>query len=256
MSYLELPTHRLHYRIDGAHGPWLMFCNSLGTDLNMWDAQVPAFAGEFRVLRYDRRGHGGSSAPPGPYTLAELGNDAIALMDALQIERTHYCGLSIGGLVAQWLALNAPDRIARVAVCASASKIGSREGWNTRIADVLANGLHGLSAATAERWFGADFRQQQPTQVQSILDSFVATSPTGYAGCCAALAEADLRTDIVSNRVPLLAISGDDDPVCPPADLQAIADAGGGTHVSLLGRHLLNVESAAAFNTVLHQFLQ
>src|SRR3546814_13210425 len=97
MAFLELSTHRLHYRIDGERGPWLAFCNSLGTDLSMWDAQAEALSGSFRVLRYDRRGHGDSDAPPTPYSMADLGGDVLALLDELEIERTHFCGLSIGG---------------------------------------------------------------------------------------------------------------------------------------------------------------
>jgi len=256
-AFLDLPTHRLHYRIDGPlDAPWLVFCNSLGTDLSMWGAQADAFASEFRVLRYDRRGHGASTAPAGAYTLADLGGDVLALFDALGIERAHYCGLSIGGLVAQWLALHAPRRIERVVVCATASKIGTAESWTTRIADVEAKGLDWMTGATAERWFGSDFRATRPEDVARILASFVATSVVGYAGCCAALAGADLRTDIARVDIPLLAISGDDDPVCPPADLQAIADASGGRHVSLPGRHLVNVESPDAFNAALRAFLR
>jgi len=256
MPFVALPRHRLHYRIDGQHGPWLMFCNSLGTDLHMWDAQASALSGQFRVLRYDRRGHGASGTPPAPYTLTDLGADAIALMDALSIEQTHYCGLSIGGLVAQWLALHHPRRITRVVACATASKIGTGQGWQTRMADVRAHGLQGMREATAERWFGERFRSGNAGQVDAVLDQFVATSVEGYVGCCAALADADLRVAISRNTVPLLAVSGDDDPVCPPSDLAAIAAAASGMHVSLPGRHLLNIESADALNDVLRRFLQ
>jgi len=255
-AFLELATHRLHYRVEGAEGaPWLVFCNSLGTDLSMWDAQAEALADRFRILRYDRRGHGASTAPPGACTLADLGGDVIALFDALGIERAHYCGLSIGGLVAQWLAIHMPQRIERVAVCATASKIGTAAGWQKRIADVENEGLAWMTGATAERWFGAAFREAHADEVQRILAGFVATSVAGYAGCCAALAGADLRTDIAAIDIPLLAISGDDDPVCPPSDLQAIADTCGGRHVSLPGRHLVNVESPKAFNAALREFL-
>src|SRR3546814_6307581 len=113
MAFLDLPTHRLHYRVDGDSGPWLTFCNSLGTDLHMWDRQAEALSGKFRVLRYDRRGHGESTAAPAPYSLADLGGDVLALLDALRIERTHFCGLSIGGLVGQWLGVHAGERLDR-----------------------------------------------------------------------------------------------------------------------------------------------
>ncbi|WP_096787546.1 3-oxoadipate enol-lactonase [Rhodobacter sp. CZR27] len=259
MPDLHIPTHHLHYRIDGAAAarPWLVFCNSLGTDLHMWDAQVADLSEDFRILRYDRRGHGKSGTPTPPYSLADLGRDVIALMDALGIARAHICGLSIGGLTAQWLAIHAGDRFDRVVACATAARIGTAESWNARRAEVEANGLRGLVAATGERWFTPAFRAARPAAVGAILDGFAATPVAGYAGCCAALAGADLRERLAEIAAPLLAISGADDPVCPPADLEAIARAvQDGHHAALPGRHLLNLESAAAFNAVLRDFLK
>lgn len=258
MPHLDLPTHRLHYRIDGAaeDKPWLTFCNSLGTDLQMWDAQIADLSNDFRILRYDRRGHGLSGTPTPPYALGDLGADVIALWDALSIARSHFCGLSIGGLTGQWLAVHAAPRLDQVILCATAARIGTADSWTARIADVRANGLSGLVPATAERWFTPGFRAARPAVVEAILDSFAATSANGYIGCCAALAGADLRGDLPRIAAPVLAISGDDDPVCPPADLAAIA--GGvpdGRHLSLPGRHIVNVESAASFNATIRDFL-
>lgn len=257
MARLDRGSYQLEYRIEGSAGPWLMFCNSLGTDLHMWDEQVRALAAHYRFLRYDRRGHGLSSAPPAPFTLQQLGEDVLALLDALQLERTAFCGLSLGGLVAQWLALHAPQRLRHVVVCASAARIGSATSWEERAAMVSAGGLQPLRQATAERWFGDAFRHAAGARVEAILDSFERTSINGYLGCCAALGHADLRADITAIKLPLLAIAGADDPVCPVADLQAIADgAAHGTLQVLPGRHLLNVESADRFNLALHRFLQ
>lgn len=258
MPDLTLPSHRLHYLIDGHDDtkPWLIFCNSLGTDLHMWDAQVAALSDDFRILRYDRRGHGGSTAPAPPYALADLGQDVVALMDSLGIARANFCGLSLGGLTGQWLAINHPDRLIRVIVCATAARIGTVESWTTRAAEVEANGLTALLPATEERWFTPAFRSAHPDTVAAILNSFAATSVTGYVGACGALAGADLRPDLDRITTPLLAISGDDDPVCPPADLQAIADGvTDGRHVSLPGRHLVNVESPDPFNDAVRAFL-
>ncbi|APG87357.1 3-oxoadipate enol-lactonase (plasmid) [Sinorhizobium americanum CCGM7] len=261
MAYLELPSHRLHYRIDGDRrgnlgAPWLMFCNSLGTDLHMWDGQATELSRHFRVLRYDRRGHGRSSAPPPPYTLSDLGQDAIALLDALEIEKAHFCGLSIGGLTAQWLGIHAAQRLDKIAVCATSARIGSAQSWATRIDSVRANGLTTLTAATAERWFGSEFRVSEPGAIGTVLDSFAATSIDGYIGCCAALAGADLRDDIRRISNPVLAVSGDDDPVCPPSDLENIAArVQQGRHLSLPGRHIVNIESKQAFNAALLEFL-
>ncbi|PDT54163.1 MULTISPECIES: 3-oxoadipate enol-lactonase [Sinorhizobium] len=260
MPYLDLESHRLHYRIDGdtaASGkPWLMFCNSVGTDLHMWAAQVAALSHQYRLLRYDRRGHGLSSAPPPPYALSDLGHDVIALLDALEIERAHFCGLSIGGLTGQWLAIHAGERLDKLVVCATSAKIGTAESWVARIAAVRANGIGKLAAATAERWFTPEFRTAERGTVREMRDTFAATKVDGYIGCCAALAGADLREEVGRIANPVLAVSGEDDPVCPPADLEGIAvGVLWGRHVSLPGRHMVNVESASAFNAALIEFL-
>ncbi len=257
MARFDRGTHVLEYRIDGSSGPWLMFCNSLGTDLHMWDEQVNALADHFRILRYDPRGHGQSSAPAGPYSLQQLGGDVTALLDALQIERVAFCGLSLGGLVAQWLALHAPQRLTHVVVCATAARIGSTASWQDRAASVAHAGLEPLRQATAERWFGDAFRSTSGARVAEILGGFVQTSTTGYVGCCAALSTADLRSFTTEISVPLLAIAGADDPVCAVSDLQAIAEgAADGMLLILPGRHLVNVETADRFNVALQEFLK
>ena len=258
MPYLDLPTHRLHYRIDGPQGdkPWLVFCNSLGTDLQMWDAQAAALSRDFRILRHDRRGHGLSGTPPAPYALADLGQDVIALLDGLDIARAQFCGLPIGGLTGQWLAVHRGNRLGRIALCATAARIGTAKSWQGRMAEVAAHGLDPLVPATEARWFSPGFAAARPRCVTPILDGFAATPRDGYLGCCAALAGADLRPDLARIANPVLAISGADDPVCPPADLAALAEGvQDGRHLSLPGRHMVNVESAPAFNTALRDFL-
>ncbi len=258
MAFLDLPTHRLHYRIDGAEdAPWLTFCNSLGTDLSMWDLQVAELSKDFRILRYDRRGHGQSTAAEGPYTVDQLGGDVVALWDALQIQRTHFCGLSIGGLTGQWLGLHAADRLDRLVVCATAARIGTAESWAQRIAGVRERGLKPLAEGTVTRWFTEHFTDTHEEQVKAIIDIFLATTPEGYAGCCEAVAQADFREALGRITVPLLAIAGDDDPVCPPADLQHIADAVADGHfVQVGGRHICNIESPADFTAALRAFLR
>lgn len=259
MAYLELPGHRLHYRVDGNASddkPWLLFCNSLGTNIHMWDAQVGALSQHYRLLRYDRRGHGRSSTPPAPYSLDDLGGDVLALLDALEIERTHFCGLSIGGLTGQWLGVHAGKRLDKIVLCATAAKIGTAEGWAARIEAVKADGLDALVPATAERWFSQSFNASHAFDVANVLKGFAATSLGGYVGCCAALAAADLRNDLEWIVNPLLAISGQDDGVCPPQDLEDIAAAAPrGRHISLPGRHIVNMESASLFNAALLEFL-
>ncbi|MCJ8509403.1 3-oxoadipate enol-lactonase [Rhizobium lemnae] len=259
MPYLDLPTHRLHYRLDGAGAdkPWLIFCNSLGTDLHMWDGQMEALAKDFRILRYDRRGHGLSSAPPSAFTLSELADDVIALMDHLAIEQANFCGLSIGGLVGQWLAIHAGHRFDKFIFCATAARIGTGDSWQARIDAVAEKGLSPLLSGTAERWFSPEFRSSASDVVQIFIETFGMTSINGYMGCCAALRDADLRVDLGRIDHPVLAISGMDDPVCPPSDLEYIAaSVVHGRHVSLPGRHIVNVEAADRFNATLAEFLK
>lgn len=262
MPFLDLPTHRLHYRLDGtgdtaSSKEWLVFCNSLGTDLHMWEEQVSELADSFKILRYDRRGHGLSSAPPPPYALGDLGSDVISLLDALDIPNAHFCGLSIGGLTGQWLGIHHGSRFGKMALCATASRIGTAEGWAARICEVRTNGLGSLVPATAERWFTPEFRASQPEVVAVVIESFSRTSVDGYIGCCAALRDADMRNVVASISNPILALSATDDSVCPPADLEIIVQGvRDGRHVSLRGRHIVNVENPRAFNATVHDFLR
>ncbi|OOG55472.1 3-oxoadipate enol-lactonase [Rhodanobacter sp. C03] len=256
-SFVTVNGVRLHYRIDGrADAPWLLFCNSLGTDLTMWDRQIAVLGERFHILRYDRRGHGCSAIPAGPYSIEMLGRDVLGLLDALGIERTHFCGLSIGGLVGQWLALHVPQRLDRLALCSTAAKIGSAEGWRARIDQVREHGMASIAEGTVSRWFTPAFAAAEPTVVTDILGRLQRTSVEGYAGCCAALIDADFRGELDRIGVPTMALAGHDDPVTTPADLRWIA-AGVvmGSYAEVDGRHICNLESAAAFNSTLGRFL-
>ena len=258
MPLLDLDQHRLHYRLDGtdADKPWLIFCNSLGTDLRMWDGKIEALADDFRILRYDRRGHGLSSAPPSPFTLSELAEDVIALMDHLAIEQAHFCGLSIGGLVGQWLAIHAGHRFDKLVFCATAARIGSPASWQERIDVVACDGLSSLLAGTADRWFTPQLRAAEPEVIRKLLLTFSQTTLDGYLGCCAALRDADLRSDLPRIHQPVLAVSGQDDPVCSASDLELIAiSVPYGRHLPLPGRHIVNLEAAGHFNAALLEFL-
>lgn len=248
---------RLHYRVDGrADGPWLTFCNSLGTDLTMWDRQIEALGEHFRILRYDRRGHGRSAVPPAPYSIDDLGQDVLGLLDSLGIARTHYCGLSIGGLVGQWLAVNAPERLDRLVLCSTAEKIGNEEGWLARIAQVREHGMGQVADDTPSRWFTAAFAAAEPAAVGRTLDPLRQIAVEGYAGCCHALIGADFRGRLAGVALPVLAVAGNEDPVTTPADLRQIAgDVVDGRYAEVTGRHICNLESAATFNDALTGFL-
>ncbi|MDF2818817.1 MAG: 3-oxoadipate enol-lactonase [Stenotrophomonas rhizophila] len=253
MAFLALDQHRLHYRVDGpGDAPWLTFCNSLGTDLSMWHPQVEALSAHFRILRYDRRGHGLSTAPPGPYDMTALGADVVSLWDHLGVQRSHFCGLSIGGLTGQWLGINAGDRLQTLTVAATAAKIGTPENWQARIAQVEQGGLAPLRSGTAERWFTPSFAATHGAFIDDILQRFESTSLAGYMGCCNAVGTADFRDQLDRITVPTLAVAGADDPVCPPADLQQIAvGVAQGSTVTVAGRHICNLESPAAFTAAL-----
>ncbi len=247
----------LHYRIDGrADRPWLTFCNSLGTDLSMWDRQIEALGEHFHILRYDRRGHGLSRTPPAPYRMQDLGEDVLALWDRLGIQRSHYCGLSIGGLTGQWLALNAPQRLDRVVLCSTAARIGTEDGWNARIAQVREHGMESITEGTVSRWFNDSFVAARPGLVQHTLENLRQVRVEGYAGCCAALIGADFREQLGAITHPVLALAGAQDPVTTPDDLRQLAEGvAAGRYAEIAGRHICNMESPAAFNEIVRDFL-
>lgn len=221
MAFVQLAEGELHYQLDGpVDAPVLVLSNSLGTDLHMWDIQIPAFTAHFRVLRLDTRGHGKSLVSKGPYSIEQLGRDVIALLDALDIQRAHFCGLSMGGLIGQWLGINAGHRLQRLVVCNTAAKIGTPDIWNPRIDMVLRDGAAAMVAlrdASIARWFTADFAAANPHQARQITDMLAATSPEGYAANCAAVRDADLREQLSKIQVPTLVIAGTEDAVTPPA---------------------------------------
>ena len=235
----------LHHRLDGPEGaPVLMLSNSLGTALGMWDDHLPALADHFRVLRYDQRGHGRTPAPPGPYTIAELGGDALELLDQLGLERVSFCGTSLGGMTGMWLAINAPERIDRLALCCTSAHLPPREMWTERAATVRAHGVEAVADAQLERWFTPAFAERRPEAVERARRVLLQTPPEGYAGCCEAIAAHDLRHELGSIRAPTLVLAADGDPATPPAHGRLIADAIDGARFVVLerARHLAVVE--------------
>ncbi|MHA4871583.1 3-oxoadipate enol-lactonase [Duganella sp. PWIR1] len=246
------------YKIDGQPGkPWLMFSNSLGTDLNMWQAQVEFFRDDFRILRYDTRGHGGSAPQPGPTTLAQLGQDVLTLLDQLDIERVHFCGLSMGGAIAQWLGVHAPHRLNRLVVANSAPRIGTPQGWLDRAAQVRAVGLGAVADGAAGRWFTPGFVERDPQSVAALVDTLRRGSSEGYANCCDALAGADLRAELATISTPTLLIAGAHDPVTTVADATAMREQiPGAVMVTLEASHISNIEAEATFNQAIRDFLR
>ena len=260
MPTMKLADASLNYRCDGAEGlPVLVLSNSLGTSLGMWDEQVPAFAKHFRVLRYDTRGHGESSVSPGPYSIEQLGRDVLGLLDGLGIERFTFCGLSMGGLIGQWLALHAGPRLQRLVLCNTAAKIGTEQVWNDRIKTVL-NGqqqaMRDMRDASIARWFTPGFAEQQPDVARRITDMIASTSPAGYAANCAAVRDADFREQLTGTTVPTLVVCGAKDPVTTVDHGQFIQAQVAGAELAVFeAAHLSNVEAGEAFIQRVLEFL-
>jgi 3-oxoadipate enol-lactonase / 4-carboxymuconolactone decarboxylase len=249
-------TVELNYRIEGPDGaPVVMMASSLGTSLAMWDDQAPALSEHLRVLRYDHRGHGGSPVPPGPYTMEELADDAVALLDRLGIERVAFCGVSLGGMVGMTLALRAPERVERLVLCSTSRYLGPPEQWAERAATVRARGVDALAPSVLERWLTPAAPPEMVARLYSILRS---TPAEGYAGCCEAIAGYDLRGALGAIAAPTLAIAAADDPSTSPEHLEAIVAEVPGARLHVLGAaaHLANVEQPAAFTTALGSFLE
>lgn len=257
MPFAQLEDVRIHYDLTGpASAPTLVFSNSLGATLSMWDSQVSALQKQFRVLRYDTRGHGQSSVTPGPYAIELLARDVLALFDALQFERVHFCGLSMGGQTGMWLALNAPTRLHKLILCDTAAKIGNPEMWNSRIEAARKGGMKSISTGVMERWFSADFRSKSPEVVASIKRILESLDPEGYTANCAAVRDFDARETIPKIAVPTLVIAGTHDAATTPADGHYIADRiKGARYVELNAAHLSNIEAAEPFISTLRSFL-
>lgn len=245
------PGPALHYRVDGPEdAPALVLSNSLGSDLSMWEEQIPALAQRYRMVRYDTRGHGGSEVTPGPYTLEQLGQDVLRLLDHLGLERAHFCGLSMGGLTGLWLGRFRPARLRRLIVCNSAARVGSAASWAERIAKVQGEGMAALADTVVPRWFSAPFYAAQPARMAQLKTVFGATLPAGYMANCAALADADLRGELGAIQVPTLVIGGTHDLSTPQEQAhELVRGIPGARGVILEAGHLSNIEQAERFNT-------
>ncbi|EWY36451.1 3-oxoadipate enol-lactonase [Skermanella stibiiresistens SB22] len=248
---------RIFHRFDGEEGsPVLLLSNSLGTTLEMWDPQIPAFSRHFRVLRYDSRGHGRSDAPQGPYDIARLGRDAVDLLQALAIRQVSFCGLSKGGMIGMWLAVNAAERVDRLVLANTSAFIGSPETWTRRIETVDRDGMAAIVPGVIERWFTPRFRDADPTAVDRVASMLAGTPPQGYIACCAAVRDMDQRDAISAITAPTLVIAGDQDLATPPAHSEFMAGAiAGAKLVRTNAAHLSNVERSEFFTEAVLDFL-
>ncbi|HVW48865.1 MAG TPA: 3-oxoadipate enol-lactonase [Trinickia sp.] len=236
--------------------PALVLSNSLGTTIDMWLPQLDALAERYRVVRYDPRGHGRSAAPPGAYSVDMLGRDALAVLDALGIERAHFCGISMGGLTGQWLGVHAGERIDKLIVANTAARIGTSAGWTQRAELVRARGMAEVADGAAGRWFTANFIEREPDSVRRLTEQLRASPRDGYAACCDALSVADLREEIDSIKAPTLVIAGRQDPVTTVDDARFLVERVSRARMVVLdASHLSNVEAAEAFTAAVMDFL-
>lgn len=260
MPLININNHQTYFEYDDfGQKEVILFSNSLGTNLSMWEQQVDILSHHFNILRYDTRGHGQSISPENEqvkaYDIATLGQDVLALLDHLVFEKVHFCGLSMGGLIGQWLGINAPERFEKIIIANTAAKIGNADAWNQRIQFISENGLGSITAATAERWFTENFRKQQPEVIANVLDNFVKTDLAGYAACCAAVRDADFRSELHNLEVPTLVISGSKDPVTTVDDAKFLAKRiPVASHVSLSAAHLSNIEKGEEFSKLILHF--
>ena len=257
MPSVQIGGETFNIVVDGrADSPALLVSNSLSSDLSMWEDQVPAWAGRFRVIRYDSRGHGGSIVSPAPYAMAQLGRDALAVLDHLGVARAHFCGLSMGGMVGMHLLTHAPDRIGRAVLANTAAHMGPASLWDRRIALAQAGGMAATVEPTVARWFPAAFHAAAPAAIERMRDMIRRVPLEGYVGCCMAIRDMDQRLSIRAIEAPTLVLVGANDPATTPAD-GALIHAGirGSTLSTLEAGHLSNIEQPAKFTQAVLDFL-
>jgi 3-oxoadipate enol-lactonase len=245
---------KVAYRIDGHEAmPSLVLASSLGTTWELWDAQLPSLVEDFRVVRYDHPGHGRSPIPDASLTVESLADGVVELIDALDLERVSFCGLSLGGMVGMALALRAPERVDRLVLCCTAAHLGPVEGWYERAEVVRARGTSAIAGAVLGRWFTQRFRDESPVTIARFREMLEGTPAEGYAACCEAIARWDARSDVSAIRAPTLVISGDDDVAAPPQDGAFLAGSIPGAELTVLPEcaHLANVEQPALFTRAL-----
>ncbi|WNH12598.1 3-oxoadipate enol-lactonase [Flavobacteriaceae bacterium HL-DH10] len=248
---------KTNYKIQGTpNSPVLMFSNSLGTDMSMWDELIPYLLPYFRVLQYDTRGHGSSEATQHPYTISLLGQDVIDLLDKLNLDKVYFCGLSMGGLIGQWLGINHPDRLLKLIISNTDSKIGNNQGWNDRIKTISEHGMSAIIDSTLERWFTDNFRKTNSSTVEQTKSMFLANNTLGYTNCCAAVRDADFRETLKNISTETLIITGNEDTVTGVNAANKMALEIPNSNVEIVNaRHLSSTELPEIYSELLINFI-
>lgn len=241
-----------------ADGPAIVFSHALGGDLSLWDRQTASFAGRYRIVRYDLRGHGRSPQSESGFTLEDLGKDVVRLLDQHGIGRTHFCGLSLGGLIGQWLGLHAAERLASLTLVDTAPKMGTPEMWNGRFEQIKAGGMSAISQATMERWFTESFRNSEHETVARIRSILERTSPDGYMACAGVVRDSSIDfKDLERITVPTLVVTGTFDSAAKPEEGRKVAaHIPGSRYLELAAAHISPMEASDAFDDGFNQFLQ
>ena len=248
----------LHFELHGpADLPVLVLSHSLGLSTVMWDPIMPRLIERFRILRYDHRGHGASPSPPGPDESGDFGRDLVRLLDRLQLERVSFCGLSLGGMVGQWLGVHAPDRVDRLVLCCTAPRMLKPEDFTARADAVRARGMAPIADQAIGRWFTADFIARRPEAIAPLRAALMSSNVEGYAATCEAIAAMDQREGLPRIKAPTLVLAGSADVVTPPAQAEQMAKAIPGAEVVVLpgAPHIADVEQPDAFSDQVISFL-
>jgi len=248
----------IHVEVEGPEGaPVLVLSNSLGTTHAMWEPQVGPLTQHFRLVRYDRRGHGKSGAPKGPYNMERLGRDVLAVLDGLGLKKVNWCGLSMGGMEGMWLGANAPERFDKLILSNTTSYFPDKAPWNDRLKFVREKGLAALAGANMERWFTKGFRERAPEAIAKMSDMFVATPLEGYIGCGEAVRDMDHRELLPQIKVPTHVIAGRHDPATPLEANEYIKSRIPGATITVLdAAHIANIEQPAAYTQAVLGFLR
>jgi 3-oxoadipate enol-lactonase len=259
MPFVHVDGARLYYRLEGCDGrPVLVLSSSIGADHGMWAQQMPDLLQHFQVLRYDTRGLGASDAPRAEYSIEQLGRDVLAIADALRIEKFAFCGLSLGGMIGQWLGVNAQNRLTNLVLANTSPRVSPKSSWDDRRRAVLDGGMRSIVDMVMSRFFSPEILAQQNPYVNSIRLTLLATDPAGYAGCCSAIRDMDHTALLHRVSVPTLVIAGDRDLATPWAGHGEILarEIPGARAVHVPGAHLSNVESPREFTTAAIDFLE
>lgn len=258
MARVENDGALIWYTVDGRdEAPTVLLLHSLGTTHELWDDQMPALRDAYRVIRYDMRGHGRSTAPPGGFTIEQLGTDALAVLDATRVRSASVCGISIGGVTSIWLGEHAPDRVDRLVLANTAARIGTSGSWSARIDEVRADGIDVAADQAMSRWFSSDFREGHPDIVERFREMARSCALESYLGACCALRDADLRRDLHRITAPTLVIAGRVDPSTTVADGEYLRDNIPRARLEVLeAAHLSNVERPQEFSGLLTDFLK